>query len=224
MNASQTAERLLQHLGGKENVLSNEACMTRLRVGVRDMSLVDEDALGGVDGVLGVVCADTLQIVFGPGKVNAVLEAFSALTGIPRGAAQDGALQAAKRNKDLQAGKHAGTPQAFLKHVANIFVPLLPGIIAAGLVNGITNVVNAVSGGALSGLWWYESVRTMGWALFAYLPIRVWPRSRGGERLTRWAVRALPPSGSSIRPSHDKHVSWQKAGVSVGIDNYLACR
>lgn len=171
MNASQTAERLLQHLGGKENVLSNEACMTRLRVGVRDMSLVDEDALGGVDGVLGVVCADTLQIVFGPGKVNAVLEAFSVLTGIPRGAAQDGALQAAKRNKALQAGKHAGTPQAFLKHVANIFVPLLPGIIAAGLVNGITNVVNAVSGGALSSLWWYESVRTMGWALFAYLPI-----------------------------------------------------
>ena len=154
MDASQTAERLLQYLGGKENVLTNEACMTRLRVGVRDMSLVDVDALGRVDGVLGVVRADTLQIVFGPGKVNKVLESFSAITGIARGATTDDVSQVAKQNKNLQSSRHTGALQAFLKHVANIFVPMLPGIIAAGLVNGITNVINALSGGAMSGQWW----------------------------------------------------------------------
>lgn len=50
---------------------------------------------------------------------------------------------------------------------------LLPGIIAAGLINGICNVINVSTGGTLSGIWWYECIRTMGWALFAYLPILV---------------------------------------------------
>ena len=82
MDVNETTKQLLACVGGKENVLSNEACMTRLRVGIRDMSLVDVDAIGGIDGVLGVVCADTLQIVFGPGKVNKVLQSFAVLTGI----------------------------------------------------------------------------------------------------------------------------------------------
>jgi PTS system sucrose-specific IIC component len=145
--------------------------MTRLRVGVRDMSLVNLDAIGKIDGVMGVVSADTLQIVFGPGTVNKVLETFVGLTGIPKGSAQDDASVVAHQNKATQSARHAGPVQEFLKHVANIFVPLLPGIIAAGLINGITNVVNVASGGALSGQWWYEAIRTMGWALFAYLPI-----------------------------------------------------
>ena len=171
MDVDSTCRELLEALGGKENVRSNEACMTRLRVGVRDMSLVDIDAIGKVDGVMGVVSADTLQIVFGPGTVNKLLEAFVKLTGIPKGAVQADASEAARRNKATRSARHAGRVQEFLRRVANIFVPLLPGIIAAGLINGITNVVNVISGGAYSGQWWYESIRTMGWALFAYLPI-----------------------------------------------------
>ncbi len=171
MDVDRTCRQLLDALGGKENVKSNEACMTRLRVGVRDMSLVDLDAIGKVDGVMGVVSADTLQIVFGPGTVNKVLEAFVGLTGIPKGSAQADASEVAHQNKAARSAGHTGPVQEFLKHVANIFVPLLPGIIAAGLINGITNVVNVSSGGALSGQWWYESIRTMGWALFAYLPV-----------------------------------------------------
>ncbi|MBR3326149.1 MAG: PTS transporter subunit EIIC [Atopobiaceae bacterium] len=171
MDVDKVCQQVLDALGGKENVRSNEACMTRLRVSVHDMSLVDLDALGKIDGVMGVVNADTLQIVFGPGTVNKVLESFVRLTGIPKGSVRADASEVAHQNKATQSAKHAGPAQEFLKHVANIFVPLLPGIIAAGLINGITNVVNVSSGGALSGQWWYESIRTMGWALFAYLPI-----------------------------------------------------
>ena len=94
----QIAADVLAAVGGKENVKSNEACMTRLRVGVRDMSLVDLDAIGKIDGVMGVVSADTLQIVFGPGTVNKVLEAFVGLTGIPKGSAQDDASEVAHQN------------------------------------------------------------------------------------------------------------------------------
>ena len=79
----------------------------------------------------------------------------------------------AKENKAAQKAKYDKPLQNFLKKIANIFVALFPGIIAAGLINGISNVVNVSTGGALSGIWWYECIRTMGWALFAYLPILV---------------------------------------------------
>ena len=176
MNEQEVCRLLLDALGGKENIRSNNACMTRLRVGVHDLSRVDLEALRAVEGVLGVVEADTLQIVFGPGKVNKVLDAFVGLTGIPKGAdagtnTDVDVRAAARENKAEQNARRNGLLQNLLKRVANVFVPLLPGIIAAGLVNGLTNVINVSTGGSLSGLWWYECIRSVGWALFAYLPI-----------------------------------------------------
>lgn len=190
MNWNEICKQLLDNLGGKDNVNSNEACMTRLRVGVIDPSKVNIEAIKKIEGVMGVVESDTIQIVFGPGKVNEALEAFSALTGIARGgegtvdsnAAPSSPTPAAKtvsvedvacENKKAQKAKHDKPLQKNLKKIANIFVPLLPGIIAAGLINGITNVINVTTAGAFSGIWWYESIRTMGWVMFTYLPIFV---------------------------------------------------
>ena len=182
MDYRQISIQLLEKLGGKENISSNAACMTRLRVGIRDMSRVDLAGVKKVEGVLGVVESNTLQIVFGPGKVNKVLEEFYQLTGLAKGVAEDPDAAPAKKenvsdltreNKEKQKAKHDKPVQRFLKKIANIFVALLPGIIAAGLINGICNVINVSTDGALSGLWWYECIRTMGWALFAYLPILV---------------------------------------------------
>lgn len=177
MNYKEVSEKLLALLGGKDNVTSNAACMTRLRVGVRDISKVNLEAIKKLDGVLGVVEDDTLQIVFGPGKVNRVLEEFYKLTGLAKGQTEeDGAKDAAglaQENKAVQKAKYNKPLQRFLKKIANVFVALLPGIIAAGLINGICNVINITTQGSLSGIWWYECIRTMGWALFTYLPILV---------------------------------------------------
>ncbi|MBE5909930.1 PTS transporter subunit EIIC [Pseudobutyrivibrio sp.] len=173
MDVKNVSRLLLEHLGGKENIISNEACMTRLRVGVKDFSKVSVDEIKKIDGVMGVVESDTLQIVFGPGTVTKVLDAFSELTGIPKGTVADDVNAVAKENKAAQKAKYDKPVQNFLKRIANIFVPLLPGIIAAGLINGLTNVINVTTGGALSGIWWYECIHTMGWALFAYLAIFV---------------------------------------------------
>lgn len=174
MNDLKLAQEILSLLGEKENVLGNAACMTRLRVGVKDLNKVKLEKLKALDGVMGVVESDTIQIVLGPGKVNRVLGEFSKMTGIAPGSVQDDDLQnIAHINKQVQKQKHDKPLQKFLKKIANIFVPLLPGIIAAGLINGLTNVINVWSGGALSGIWWYETIRTMGWALFAYLPLLV---------------------------------------------------
>lgn len=169
---------LLELMGGKENILGNAACMTRLRVSVRDLGKVDTAAIKNVKGVLGVVESQTLQIVLGPGKVNKALEEFSKLTGLPKGeVADEGSFRdmsaLADENKAAQKAKYDKPLQNFLKKIANIFVALLPGIIAAGLINGMGNVINVSTGGALSGIWWYECIRTMGWAMFAYLPVLV---------------------------------------------------
>lgn len=178
MNYKQISEELLTLLGGKSNITSNAACMTRLRVGLKDVTKADLIAVKQVEGVLGVVESDTLQIVFGPGKVNKVLDEFHKLTGLAKGQAENDSVnqdinEVTKENKELQKAKYDKPLQRFLKKIANIFVALLPGIIAAGLINGICNVINVSTNGALSGTWWYACIRTMGWALFAYLPILV---------------------------------------------------
>lgn len=176
MDFQKTAKDILQTLGGKENVTANATCMTRLRVGVHNISKVDVPALKQVDGVLGVVESGTVQIVLGPGTVNKVGEVFAQLTGLALGAEEADDMDVgsiAQENKAANKAKHDGPVQRFLKRIANIFVPLLPGIIAAGLINGVCNVINVSSAGALSGQWWYECIRTMGWALFAYLPLLV---------------------------------------------------
>ncbi len=172
MDYRTVAAAILKGLGGKENITSTEVCMTRLRVSVSDPEKVDYDALGKIDGVKGVVRSDTVQIVLGPGTVNKVEEAFKAAMDAEAGSVDAGAAGEAQGVKAPGAGKRPdGASQRFMKKIANIFVPLLPGIIAAGMINGITNVINVSTGGSISGVWWYECIRTMGWALFAYLPI-----------------------------------------------------
>lgn len=183
MNYSELSEKLLTLLGGKDNILGNAACMTRLRITVKDLNMVNTEEIKRLEGVLGVVESETFQIILGPGKVNKVLNEFTRLTGLTGGGASSPAAGSspaamdvetlARANKAAQKAKHDKPVQNFLKKIANIFVALLPGIIAAGLINGICNVINVSSGGSFSGIWWYECIRTMGWAMFAYLPIMV---------------------------------------------------
>ncbi|WP_158101206.1 PTS glucose/sucrose transporter subunit IIB, partial [Streptomyces angustmyceticus] len=79
-----TAAAILPLLGGAENVTSIAHCMTRLRLGVRDRSLVQDEALKALPAVLGVVEDDTYQIVLGPGTVARVTPEFERLVEQPR--------------------------------------------------------------------------------------------------------------------------------------------
>lgn len=178
MNDKELAEKILQLVGGKTNVKANISCMTRLRLDLKDQSLVDMDDLKKLDGVLGVVDADSLQIVLGPGKVTKVAQAFANLTGL-KNVQEDEAdtlesvKQTAKKNKQANKKKHDKPLQRGLQHIANVFIPLLPGIIAAGLVNGITNVIDFQTGNMFANDWWYATIKTIGWGLFAFLPVFV---------------------------------------------------
>ncbi|MGX1760000.1 PTS transporter subunit EIIC [Streptomyces lydicus] len=94
-----TAAALLPLVGGAENLTSIAHCMTRLRLGVRDRSLVQDEALKALPAVMGVVEDDTYQIVLGPGTVARVTPEFERLV-----------EQA--RTTDPATERAAGTPEA----------------------------------------------------------------------------------------------------------------
>ena len=171
MDAKKTAKEIYEILGGKENIASNAVCMTRLRVKVKNE--VDLEKLKKVDDVLNVVNAETLQIILGPGKVNAVGDEFSKLSGIALGFSDSNVKDVASENKKVNNQKYNGPVQRFLQKIANIFVPLLPGIISAGLIMGLTNVINVAAKNAYNTVWWFAAIRSIGFVMFGYLAIYV---------------------------------------------------
>ena len=171
MDAKKTAKEIYEILGGKENIASNAVCMTRLRVKVKNE--VDLEKLKKVDGILNVVNAETLQIILGPGKVNAVGDEFSKLSGIALGFSDSNVKDIASENKKTNKQKYNGPVQRFLQKIANIFVPLLPGIIASGLIMGLTNVINVATKNAYNTVWWFAAIRSIGFVMFGYLAIYV---------------------------------------------------
>lgn len=137
---SAIAAAILPLVGGARNVTSVAHCMTRLRLGLRDPSLVREEELKALPAVLGVVEDDTYQIVLGPGTVARVTPEFEALVASAPGTAED----LADRGAAIKAARSAknSTPfKLFLRRIANIFVPLIPALIGCGIIAGLNGVM-----------------------------------------------------------------------------------
>ncbi|PPG27166.1 glucose PTS transporter subunit IIA [Pseudoclavibacter sp. RFBB5] len=167
------ASELLRLLGGAGNVAGVENCMTRMRVSPVDRDLIDETAIKSLPGVLGVVDDDTYQVVLGPGKVTKVTDAFRQQLG----AAGADADALAARGAAIKAGQKQrnNTPfKNFIRKIANIFVPLIPALIGAGIVAAVRGLlVNWVTVGTAPEF--VEAVvpalTVIGSAFFAFLPI-----------------------------------------------------
>ncbi|MFS3930023.1 PTS transporter subunit EIIC [Priestia flexa] len=163
------AKSILENLGGASNINEYTHCMTRLRVKVLDSSLVNLDAIKRIDGVLGVVEEETLQIILGPGKVTVVTEAFGQL--IDEAGGLDLSERAAQKKSELKA-KNQTPFKLFLRRIASIFIPLIPALVASGLITGITkSVVQAEWLAADSQM--ALILTAIGSGLFAYLGILV---------------------------------------------------
>ncbi|MFB7258555.1 PTS transporter subunit EIIC [Streptomyces nojiriensis] len=156
-----TAAAILPLVGGPDNITSIAHCMTRLRISLRDRSLVQDEALRALPAVLGVVEDDTYQIVLGPGAVARVTPEFEALVAEARSAAptpapaarpitaEDLAAQGAAL-KEAQKARNATPFKLFLRRIANIFVPLIPALIGCGIIAGLN--------GLLTNLGWVPAV------------------------------------------------------------------
>ncbi|SDX29723.1 PTS system IIB component, Glc family /PTS system IIC component, Glc family [Marininema mesophilum] len=124
---------ILELLGGQENLTSLSHCMTRLRVTTRDPQKIRLAELKELPDVMGVVqSAGQYQIILGPGKVTKVAQHMARETGIKADEVQDVKASIQDQNR---------TPfKLFLRRLASIFIPLIPAIVASGMLLGLTNV------------------------------------------------------------------------------------
>ena len=131
MDYRKTAQAILDHVGGSKNIASAAHCATRLRLVIADNKKVSKEALENVDGVKGVFEASgQLQIILGTGTVNKVFAEFIDIAGITASSKAEAKEAAAeKQNWFMRA----------IKLLGDIFVPIIPAIVASGFLMGIMN-------------------------------------------------------------------------------------
>lgn len=129
MNYNVVAKELLQHIGGKENIVSAAHCATRLRLVIADSQKVNKEEVENVDGVKGVFSsAGQLQIIFGTGIVNKVYAEFIKAADIKE-ASKEEVKQAANEKQNIF--------KRVIKALGDVFVPIIPAIVASGLLMGL---------------------------------------------------------------------------------------
>ncbi len=128
------AEEIFSYLGGRENLVSAAHCATRLRLVTVDNSKIDMKALEDVEGVKGVFSSNgQLQLIIGTGTVNKVYDEFLKITGLT-----------AASKEDVKAAAAAKQPlfKRAIKCLGDIFVPIIPAIVASGFLMGIMEALN----------------------------------------------------------------------------------
>ncbi len=132
---------MVEVLGGEKNILSATNCMTRLRVHLADRTENILDAVKKVEGVLGInLDGEELQIILGPGKATNVANAVNEILQKSKIKIGDG-----KELHEQIRAKNATPAKLFLKKIAGIFLPLIPGFIACGLITGLIGVALKIS-------------------------------------------------------------------------------
>ena len=158
------AEEIAKYIGGGSNVISAAHCATRLRLVIADNSKLDKKALEDVEGVKGMFESNgQLQLIIGTGTVNKVYDEFLAVTGV-----------SAATKADVKAAAASKMPwwKKILKTPGDIFVPILPAIVASGLMMGIVE--------AIPKFWpafgqsdWFSFLDLVANTAFALLPVLV---------------------------------------------------
>ena len=159
------AQEIADNIGGGANVVSAAHCATRLRLVIADNGKVNKAALEEIDGVKGMFeSSGQLQLIIGTGTVNKVFDEFVAITGV-----------AAGTKDDVKAAAAAKAPiwKRALKTIGDVFVPILPAIVASGLMMGLVEALGKIDGLNFAGSDWYAFLDTVANTAFAYLPVIV---------------------------------------------------
>ena len=158
------AEEISANIGGGSNVISAAHCATRLRLVIADNGKVNKQALENVDGVKGMFESNgQLQLIIGTGTVNKVYDEFLAVTGV-----------SAASKDDVKAAAVSKMPwwKKILKTPGDVFVPILPAIVASGLMMGLVEALGkAIPSFADSG--WFGFLDLVANTAFALLPVLV---------------------------------------------------
>ena len=134
MDYRKTAQEIYDHIGKKENIISAAHCATRLRLVIADNAKADKEYVENIDGVKGVFFAQgQMQIILGTGVVNKVYDEFIQIAGIS---------ESSKEELKKVAASKANPFQRLIKTLGDIFVPIIPAIVASGFLMGIMEALN----------------------------------------------------------------------------------
>lgn len=158
------AKQIYENIGGTENISSAAHCATRLRLVIGDNGKCAKEALENIEGVKGVFEASgQLQIILGTGTVNKVYEEFIALAGISA-ASKEEVKQAAASKQNIF--------QRLIKTLGDVFVPIIPAIVASGLLMGLLEGLSKVYP-SLADSGTYTIIHLFSNAAFVFLPILI---------------------------------------------------
>ena len=134
MDYRKTAQEIYDHIGKKENIISAAHCATRLRLVIADNNKADKEYVENIDGVKGVFFAQgQMQIILGTGVVNKVYDEFIQIAGVS---------ETSKDELKKVAASKANPFQRLIKTLGDIFVPIIPAIVASGFLMGIMEALN----------------------------------------------------------------------------------
>ncbi len=135
MDNTQIAKKVIETIGGVENVSSVAHCATRLRVMVKDESIINKDAIEDIEKVQGAFFnSGQYQIIFGTGTVNKIYDEVVAL-GLPT---------STKSEMKAEAAKQGSWFQRSIRTFGDVFVPIIPAIVATGLFMGLRGLLGAL--------------------------------------------------------------------------------
>ncbi|HEM5517635.1 TPA: PTS glucose transporter subunit IIA [Streptococcus suis] len=135
MNNTEIAKKVIDALGGRENVRSVAHCATRLRVMVVDEGKIDKDTIEDIEKVQGAFFnSGQYQIIFGTGTVNKIYDEVVAL-GLPTATTGEQKAEAAKQGNAFQRA---------IRTFGDVFVPIIPAIVATGLFMGLRGLLGAL--------------------------------------------------------------------------------
>lgn len=172
MDYAKVAGEVIRLVGGRENIRSVAHCATRLRLQLRDNSLRNEEAISDLEGVKGVFLTQSqFQIIFGSGTVNLVCAEVQK---------QLGNLDESARAGEPEEEKKGNAVQRFVKLLSDIFVPIIPAIVAGGLLMGLNNLLtsNLIHGQSIIALYpqWAglaTAINLFASAPFTFLPVLI---------------------------------------------------
>lgn len=236
MDYGKCAKEIYETLGGRDNLVSAAHCATRLRLVTVDNSRIDMKKLEDIDGVKGVFSNNgQLQLIIGTGTVNKVYDEFLKISGMT-----------AATKEEVKAAAAAKQPiiKQMVKAMGDVFVPILPAIVASGLMMGLVEALGKALP-AFAGSDWYGILDLLANTAFVFLPVLIAvsaARVFGGNiflgavigmimihpnLINAWSVGSMNPSdipvwhlfGFSIR-----QVGYQGHVIPVIIAVWIMCR
>lgn len=142
MNNNELVTKIVQLVGGETNIEQAANCMTRLRLKLKNTDLVKSKELKELEGVLGLIEDETLQVVVGPGKAAKLLIILKETTNITASENKLDIKEDWEKNKQkIKEKQKQNWLKQGLRSIGMIFIPLIPAIIAAGIFNGFAGLI-----------------------------------------------------------------------------------